>query len=783
MKTRRRAVVAVTIFILADAARLALAADSETLEEVEVIAQKQNVDLQRAPVAISAITSATLQQANIVMPLDLNGQVPGLVITTSEGFNRSVSIRGIGFNVPQDDSAQASVSYHEDGIYVAYPVALNSGFLDVDHVEVLRGPQGTVFGQNSIGGTLNVISKQPTFDGWNGYVEAAGGSYDLVHTSAAVNIPVASNFAIRAAFDQNYQHGAVTATDVSGYSGGYDLGNQDNYHGRLQALWQATTDLSILLRAEYDQAHQKEAEGKNITDPDPDPWHESSDWPGRLIYNQQLAAATVTYDFHVATLKAISSYQEVNQHGSVNEDGLNLDLQSSLGEPHDVEWFLHNSKGITEELDLSSKPGGPIDWIVGGFYLKTRLTVGYAQYNVFPGDPTLNGSANPNLLNANPDFNSSSPLVTFLDTPGVLGDQLYFQNNGIENRDSSSIFGQTTYHVTDALRLTAGLRYTHDHNTTWFSDYYNQFGPPVSLEQTADKLTYRAAVDYDLTPANLLFASVSSGFKPGGGNISLAPAVVPYQFQPETITAYEIGSKNSFLDKRVNVNLAGYFYQDKNMQFQAEDLINYQGGVDNIPHVQVYGLEGELAALLPAGLRFDSNFAWEKGRITSHFQALDNDAGNAANQQFINLYGADAFYSIVGTGSPALNALRQGAYRDVYGNAPPSLPEWTATVNLSHTLPFGDGSSLLSRVSVQYRSDYADTIFGKTPTYTAPSYVMTNLYFDYVLRSAGWDVSLAVDNLFDRAAVLSRFTNQFGGETTQLYFPPREFTLKVHFQF
>jgi iron complex outermembrane receptor protein len=327
------------------------------------------------------------------------------------------------------------------------------------------------------------------------------------------------------------------------------------------------------------------------------------------------------------------------------------------------------------------------------------------------------------------------------------------------------------------------LRYTHDHNTTWFSDYYDQFGPPVSLEQTADKLTYKLEAEQDLTPVNLLYASVSTGFKPGGGNISLAPAVVPYQFQPETITAYEIGSKNTFFDKRLNVNVAGYFYQDRHMQFQAEDLINYQGGVDNIPRVQVYGLEGELAAILPANFRFDSNFAWEKGRITSHFEALDNVAGNAANQAFINLYGADAFYSVFLTGSPELNAIRRGAYRDVYGNAPPSLPEWTASMNISHTLPFGDGSSLLSRVGVQYRSDYGNTIFGKTPIYTAPSYVMTNLFFDYVLRNTGWDASLAVDNLFNREAVLSRFTNQFGGETTQLFFPPREFTLKIRLQF
>ena len=188
---------------------------------------------------------------------------------------------------------------------------------------------------------------------------------------------------------------------------------------------------------------------------------------------------------------------------------------------------------------------------------------------------------------------------------------------------------------------------------------------------------------------------------------------------------------------------------------------------------------------MPYNLRLDGNFTFEKGRITSHFNALDNDAGTAANNQFIALYGLPAYLAVAfnGVGSPALNALRQAAYKDVYGNAPPSLPEVIASLNLTHTLPLSEGSSLMSRVTLQYRSDYADTIFGKTPTYTAPSYVMSNLYFDYIYKPGSWDVSLAVNNVFDRAAVQSRFTNQFGGETTQQYFPPRSFVLGFHYQF
>jgi len=795
---------------LADTATLAdssaTAASTDSLEEIQVVAQKQNIDLQKAPVAITALAGDALAQLNIVNPIDLNGQVPGLVITQSEGYNRSVSIRGVGFNVPQDDSAQTSVSYHEDGIYVAFPVALDSGFLDVDHVEVLRGPQGTVFGQNAVGGMINVISRQPTFDGVNGFVDASAGSYGLEHLTAAINIPLSSTFAIRAAADQVTQRGYVKAIDVPG-DPNFGLNNQNNWHVRLQALWQTTDDLSVLLRAEYARANQHETSGKNINDPNPDPYQQTSDWPGQMIYDQQLAGATITYNLSAATLKILSSYQEVNHHGSVNEDGESLALITSQDSPHDVEWFEHNSKSLTEEINLGSKPGGALDWIVGAFYLKSRTTVAYDQYNLFGGEPTFNGTSSPNLLSVPEStvYDPTSVVGQFI-TNAIYNGTLYFQNFGVENRDSASVYGQGTWHVTDAARFTAGVRYTHDHNTTWFDDYYDLFPPGHAIlqEQTSDKLTWRVALDYDVTSVNLLYGSVSTGLKPGGGNISNCPSGAPvgsgcpitafpsgepYQFLPETITAFELGSKNSLLDKRLNLNMAAFLYQDKNMQYQGDDLIPYQGGVGNIPDVRMYGLEAEMAALLPLNLRIDSNATWEHGSITSHFEALDNYSGNIANNAFLSLPGItyadfiDAYSNPTGTNGQLLQTFRKKAYFDVYGNAPPSLPTLIATINLSHTLALGNESSLLSRLSAQYRSDYATTIFGKTPIYTAPSYTMFNLFFDYILAPHSWDFSLAVNNLFDREQVSSRFTNQFGAETTQVYAPPREYVVGVHYKF
>ena len=749
------------------------------LDEITVVGQKQETSLQKAPDAITALTGAALEQNNVVNPLDLNGLVPGLVITTSEGFDRSVTIRGVGFNTPQVDSAQPSVSYHEDGIFISNPVALNSGFLDVDHTEVLRGPQGTVFGQNSIGGTVNVISKQPTFDAITGFAAFSTGSYDLVHSTAAINVPITSTFAIRAAVDQVYQQGYVKATQVPGSNGKYDLGDQNNYHARVLALWKPIDDLSVELRLEHAQAHQHETPGKNIYDPDPNPYRESSDWPGKFTYDQDIIAGTITYDLPFATLKSLSSWQRVNQGLSVNEDGLDLAITGSGTNPlflgHDVEWFTHDSQAITQEVDLSSKPGTRLDWVIGGFYLRSRYKVAYDQYQAYEGDDYT-----PNLLTQ-----YGNPPQAALDN---LYSELVFPKQGLEERRSYSAYGQATYHVLDDLRVSAGVRYSLDRSSTIFSEY---FLPGINQGETAEKITYRFAADYDLTPTNLLYASYSTGFKPGGGNLTEFPITVPLLYKPETVTAYEVGSKNSFLDKRLTFNLASFYYKDRNMQFEAEDLNYYQGGVGNIPAVDIYGLEGEITALLPYHLRFDANATAERGKVASHFSTIDFESGLLANNSFINQYGIDAFYGCTFVPasvlySPAcapLAALRKGAFHDTYGNAPPNMPEFTGTASLSHTLEFGDGSSLLSRVSVTYRDDYSNTIFGKTPLYTVPGYTMFNLYFDYVLPNGKWDASLAVTNLTNQAAVLSRFTNQYGGETTQQYAPPREFIARVSYQF
>jgi len=761
-------------------ASVAAAADTDPddrLESIVVVGQKENLGIQRTPEAITALPADFLKQNNIKSATDLNGMVPSLVIGESDGYNFDLSIRGIGLNSPQDDGSPASVSLHQNGIFMPNPLALSFGFLDVDHIEVLRGPQGTVFGQNSVGGTVNVITVQPTLDAVKGYTDVEFGSFDLMHVRTAINLPLSSTFAIRFAGDFDKQDGYVVATDVPG---DFHLNDTHNYHVRLTALFQPNDEFSIVSSVEYAKVVQHEPESKNILDPNPNPYDESSDWPGLYNIDQTIGTIIATYNFDSMSLKSLSSVQYMNQGGSNSESGLDLALATALYGGENDQFVLHQNYAVTQEFDLSSKPGGPLDWVVGAFYLDTRTTDGYDQYLRNPQEPGA-----PDILN-----NEQESLVA----PEIAAGTLYFETANAFRHTSVSGFGQGTYHITDQLRATAGFRYTVDKNSTLLDNY---FGDPdigggiVHLSQRSDKLTWKTGLDYQVTADNFLYGSISTGFKPGGGNPGTAPAVVPANYAPETITAFEVGSKNEFFDHTFVANLAGFYYIDKNMQYHAEDLINFDGGVDNLPKVYIYGIEGELMALLPYHFRLSANLTAEKGKIATHVSTLDNLAGNAANTTFANEYGYPAFIDAeFGIPNPALpngpqilSGLRAQGYRDVYGNAPPDLPTYTAAVALSQTSTFGDGSSLLSRLQGNYRDHYADTVFGNSFYYTTPSYVLMNLFFDYTLSNRKLDLTFAVQNLADRQEVSYRFTNQYGGETTQTWFPPREYILGFGYKF
>jgi iron complex outermembrane receptor protein len=371
---------------------------------------------------------------------------------------------------------------------------------------------------------------------------------------------------------------------------------------------------------------------------------------------------------------------------------------------------------------------------------------------------------------------------------------LYFETENAFRHNSLSAFWQVSRRFNERIRASAGMRYTIDRNSTALDNYFGDTsigGGLIRLHQRSNALTWRVGLDDQITPHALVYGSISTGFKPGGGNPGTAPAVVPANYEPETITAFEAGLKSTLFGERIVTNLAAFYYIDKDMQFHAEDLINFDGGVDNLPRVNIYGLEAEFSAHLPHRWRLTGNITAEKGRIADHFSTIDNVAGNAANAQFAAQYGYPAFIDAeFGIPNPALpNAgqilteLRTAAYRDVYGNSPPNLPTFTATVMLAHDVQLANGSTLTGTVQGSYRAHYANAVFGDTSIYRTPGYLLANLHFDYKPMDKHMQFSLSINNVANKAKVSYRFTNQYGGETTQSYFRPREFVAGVRYQF
>ena len=730
--------------------------DGDQLGDIIVTADKRLMNLQKAPLAITSLDAEALNAANIRSSADLNGFVPGLTVARSEGVSRIVSIRGIGNEANQNDGAQPGVAYHVDGVYIASPVALNAGFLDVDRIDVLRGPQGTVFGQNSTGGTINVISRQPKLDSVEGYASLSAGNYNLFRGEGALNVPVSSTIAVRAAVIGVKHDGFAKATQVPGFPNGYDLDNENSLSGRVLALWQPTASFSLVLGFDYANLDEHDRAQKSIFDPDSDPRRLTQDYPGTFNVKLEVYSAKVNWDLDGVSIKNIASFQHLTNGHAFMRDR----LTAALSNPHDINPFAdRNFHAYTEELNISSNSDGRLQWIVGGFYLKQRSKICVLQFAQSPG--------------------ATVPTDCRVLQPGISLFDVAFQTNSTQRRESWSAYGQGTYEINPSLRFTAGARYTQDTVSADVSNYYNLYGPPTSAGLKSRALTGKISIEGDLTPQNLLYATVSRGYKPGGSNLSQNPILVPVVYQPERVTAFEIGSKNRFADGSVQLNLAAYYYQYKNLQLQLDDPVPFQGGVGNVDKSEMYGLEAEASFLLPADFRLDGTIGLERGKILSHQLLLDGYQGNLA-QLASEALGFGLF-------TPETIAARAAAARSAYGNDVPKLPSVTGNLTLRKTFPFESGAKLLSNVAMVYRGSFQARVFSAPGIDKVPDYLLLNAGVRFQPAKGAWELELSASNLTNKAGVSSRFVDAFGiatdangrGVITQEYVPPRQVVATV----
>jgi len=439
-------------------------------------------------------------------------------------------------------------------------------------------------------------------------------------------------------------------------------------------------------------------------------------------------------------------------------------LTAALSNPHDLNPFAdRNFHAYTEELNLASNGDGRLQWIAGAFYLRQHSDLCVLQFAQNPGARVPS------------DCHELQPDISLFD--------IAFQTASTQRRKSWSTYGQATYALQDSLRLTAGARYTEDTVSSDVSNYFNAYGPPTSAGLESDALTGKVSLERDLTSHNLLYATVSRGFKPGGSNLSQTPILVPVVFQPERVTAYEVGSKNRFSDGMVQLNLAAYYYRYRNLQLQLDDPVPFQGGVGNVDKSEMYGLEAEGSVILPANFRVDGTIGLERGEILSHQLLLDGYQGNLA--QLAAEAQGFAFFS------PQMIAARAAAARSAYGNKVPKLPSVTGNLTLTRTFEFASGAKLLSSLNMVYRGSFQARVFNEPGIDEVPDYFLLNARLRFVRDQGPWELELTGSNLANKSGVSSRFIDAFAiasdangrGVITQEYVPPRQVMATVRFNF
>ncbi|MCH1580228.1 MAG: TonB-dependent receptor, partial [Luminiphilus sp.] len=620
-----------------------LAQDTPVFEEVLVTAEKRTESLQNLSQAVTALTAEDVENRQLSSFVDLSAIAPGVNVAKNEGFKTVITIRGIGNEANQNAIANPSVSYHLDGVYVASPFALQTDFLDLERIEVLRGPQGTLFGQNSTGGGINVITAAPTFDEVYGSADLTLGEYSLVKARAAVNLPLSDSVAARISVMSN-RHDGFT----DNVANGQDLDDADSISARAKLLYQPSDTFSATVTAQiFDEDVNGQAQ-KGIYDPTPGSRYLAQDSLSHYELESQLYSLTLEWDLGSITLKSLTSYQ--NDDIAIQRDNDRHDYRTLppfflLQSYFDPE--TNEQKTTTQEFNLiSNEPAfGRLDWVAGIFYLDTEVDISILERLDFGFDGVFD------------------PFT--LDDIFAYGGDVGFISDSKPERESISLYGQGTWSLTDRSRLIAGLRYTEDEVFSAVTNFYGREGTEI-LEIESEKVTGRLALEVDLGDATMVYASYTRGFKPGGSNLTfgreavVSPIVVLPVFEEETIDAYELGLKTDLMDGRMRLNGAAFFYTYDNLQYQATDPEVFQGGVGNIPESEIMGAELELGAFLSDSLIFDARLAWLDTEITSSHLALDNVASEAATNALL-AQGLNLF-------SPEVERARASQIADVQGN-------------------------------------------------------------------------------------------------------------------
>ncbi len=654
------------------------AANSAKIEEVVVTAEKRSSTAQRTAAALTVIGSARLQSQHIVQVRDLNNVLPDVQIVPVAN-SLQVAIRGIGSNFI-DPRADPATSVSVNGLY--FTRALPGGFalLDVARVEALDGPQGTLYGRNAAAGAINIITNQPSTDRISGLLQGTYGSYDENDATAILNVPLSDKLAVRGAYERDRRNG---------YVGDYFNDNQSDT-GRISIKWTPTEDLRIYAETDLTElgGHGNTAAGYPC--------------PGTTPFSTFLPASCSAFRVALTT-------PEVGHTSTFNDsDQIHIDYDLGFATLTSISGYVGN------HLMYSKLPNGPY------------FTVDENDVNDdFSEELRLTGHDT-----ASHQGGIAWQIGTYLfDSTGT-----YYAKSSINKvatlytsvpQHSEAGFAQVTYGVTDYLRLTGGVRYT--------NDYKAVSGPDVNLSVTGNRINYKLGAEYDVAPGKLLYANTSTGYVAGGPNggsnaLPLKPDIAPTTFKPESITAYEIGTKNRFLDSRLQLNGDFYYYNFHNYQLAEPAFVNT--GQENINivnggDVSTYGIETQVSVAATPVDRVTASLTYAEGT----FGALSFPYAVLTRRGYVPEISSQP------AGEPLVN-----------------LPKWVAVLSYEHTFNFENGSALVFDVASKLSTGYPLVAGSIDSSDHQKDFTMTDFSVAYHLPRDRWILRVFAKNL-ENAAV------------------------------
>jgi iron complex outermembrane receptor protein len=591
-------------------------AQNAVLEEVIVTATKRAESLQDIPVTVNALSESTIQEAGVSDLSDVAALVPALTVSRNlSPFASAIRIRGFGTS-QNDPALEASVAFILDGVYMGSSGLGMSDLTDVERIEVLQGPQGTLYGKNSNAGVVSVTTKSPNTEETEGYVEASLGDYSLQRYVGSVTGPINDSMAYSLSGSWHERDGWLESK-----SGGDDLNELEDWNARGKFLWLATDALSVQLTVSHVDrdtsccaadatqtaavTDQLAAKGLQVLKNDALDYKNNVDVDSNFDLEADAVNIKMDYDFENAVLTSISAWADYDYKSSTDADRSELAVLAAVDDKYTGEQY-------SQELRLTSDLDGPLQYMVGGF----------ASY-----EERTRGGDDKDVIKVGEDVIAVGGAQTGLgDGFGLLvqpGDTVYFDNKW--ETETFALFGQSSYDITEDWAATLGLRYTREQkeaelNTQPFSTAPT-FGTGDSLVELAfapiddsfnrdkDGFTGLANLTWFVTGETMLFTSVSTGSKSGGFN-GVAGVGEPREFDDEDTTNYELGVKSQLFDNRLQVNATIFFTQFDDLQFLAQSSTGVGTFVSNAAEGESKGLDLNFSAapweflMLSGGLQY-----------------------------------------------------------------------------------------------------------------------------------------------------------------------------------